>query len=49
MSYLEGDPTCLMKGCENKRRKDKWICQKHWKERRKKKEYKYSRLDKFEG
>jgi len=48
MSYLEGDSPCLMKGCNNPRRKGKWICNKHWKSRRKRKDYKFKRLDNFE-
>jgi len=31
---------CIIKGCNEKRYKDKLMCEKHWKLRRKKKSYK---------
>lgn len=32
--------TCIMKGCNSPRFKDKLICEKHWKKRRNKRNYK---------
>ena len=31
---------CILQGCREKRYKDKHLCEKHWKERRKKCRYK---------
>ncbi len=34
---------CIMKDCENQKYKDKYMCEKHWKGRRKLKNYKQNR------
>lgn len=31
---------CIIKGCNNPRFRDKFLCEKHWKERRMKRNYK---------
>lgn len=33
---------CVMKGCNNDRYKGREMCEKHWKNRRKTKRYKYN-------
>ncbi len=37
---MMSETKCVMLGCEKKRHEDKYFCEEHWKERRKRPSYK---------